>query len=67
LQFDSVSHMFVKTTKHAPPDRPDDSSDMSEAVDNIKGIMGKCKALAKSIKAIPYSQWLAVSFSTHFH
>ncbi|KFY48463.1 hypothetical protein V495_01277 [Pseudogymnoascus sp. VKM F-4514 (FW-929)] len=56
--FDSVSHMFVKTTKHAP-DRSEESWGMSEAVDNIKGIMGKCKALAKSIKAIPYSQWLA--------
>ncbi|OBT63174.1 hypothetical protein VE03_07855 [Pseudogymnoascus sp. 23342-1-I1] len=53
--FDDIAHLFVKSTTH-DPNRSDASS---EQVDDITEIMGKCKALAKSVKAIPYSQWLA--------
>lgn len=54
--------MFVKSTKYTPGR----SKASLEQVDDIKEIMGKCKALAKSIKAIPYSQWLAVSCNSSF-
>ncbi|OBT79282.1 hypothetical protein VF21_01907 [Pseudogymnoascus sp. 05NY08] len=53
--FDDIAHLFAKSTKH-----PSGCVDISsEQVDDITEIMQKCKALAKSAKAIPYSQWLA--------
>ncbi|OBT56538.1 hypothetical protein VE04_03240 [Pseudogymnoascus sp. 24MN13] len=53
--FDDIAYLFAKSTRH--PSGCSDAS--SEQVDDITESMEKCKALAKSMKAIPYSQWLA--------
>ncbi|KFY10954.1 hypothetical protein V492_04772 [Pseudogymnoascus sp. VKM F-4246] len=51
--FDDVAYLFAKSST------PESSNASSEQVSHIKEVMGKCKALAKTVKAIPYSQWLA--------
>ncbi|KFY92776.1 hypothetical protein V498_04746 [Pseudogymnoascus sp. VKM F-4517 (FW-2822)] len=53
--FDDIAYLFVKSTQHDP----NYSETTSEQVNDLTETMEKCKVLAKSIKAIPYSQWLA--------